>query len=86
MEIPAALNALEGQYNDIRSHFHFGRYDPEKQAFAFQKTVKECFDNEEDQLFNDHVRFLYLNNTQRNDNFLQILWETLSSSPEQNSS
>ena len=85
MEIPATLNALERQYNDIPSHFHFGRYDPQKQAFGFQKIVKECFDKEEDQLFNEHVRFLYLDNSQRNDNFLQTLWETLSSSPEQDS-
>ena len=78
MEIPAALHALEKQYNDLCSKFNFGKYDPREQAEAFQKIVADCFEKEEDQSLTKHVCFLNFDNSHRNENFLQTLWETLS--------
>ncbi|CAF1165094.1 unnamed protein product, partial [Rotaria sordida] len=39
MEIPAALNGLQNQYQCILSHFNFGCFDPVEQARIFREQV-----------------------------------------------
>jgi hypothetical protein len=96
MEIPAALHGLECQYENILSHFHFGKFDPVKQGLAFQKKIEEYLSKEEDQLFFQNILFINFDNSQtlidadpnrifqQTENFLQILWKNLCSSIEDN--
>jgi hypothetical protein len=89
MEIPAALHGLECQYENILSHFHFGKFDPLKQGLAFQKKIEEYFSKEEDQLFFQNILFIHFDNSQtlivqQTEVFLQTLWQNLCSSIEDN--
>ncbi len=90
MEIPAALHGLECQYENILSHFHFGKYDPVKQGLAFQNKIQDYLSKEDDPLFIQNILFINFNNSQilidadRNKNFLETFWDKLCSTIENN--
>jgi hypothetical protein len=83
MEIPAALHGLETQYENVLSHFNFGKFDPFKQGLVFQNKLKNYFSKEEDQIFNENILFIYFDNSNSNKTlqqiqiFIQLLWKNL---------
>ncbi|CAF0831061.1 unnamed protein product [Adineta steineri] len=90
MEIPAALNGLQNQYDNVLSQFHFGRFNPLEQANVFREKVEEFFRNDSDKTWHENILIVSLdkpsviyesnpqNQIQQNRILLQTLWKKLS--------
>ncbi|CAF0778447.1 unnamed protein product [Didymodactylos carnosus] len=75
------------QYEDIQAEFHFGKFDPTKQAQIFQKEVQHYFDQETNTNWHKHIILLPLSipdNDLEKDHtskaLLEILWSKLNAS------
>jgi hypothetical protein len=81
MEIPAALHGLQNQYENIRSHFNFGSFDPLEQAFVFRKEVEKFFSSDQDEnvviVCLDKPSQLDVNRFQQAQILLKTLWMKL---------
>lgn len=83
MEIPAALNGLQNQYQHLLSHLKFGSFDPLEQATIFRETVENLMAKDSDRICHENIILVSmdkptnLGDIQQTNNFLGILWKKI---------
>ncbi|CAF3391060.1 unnamed protein product [Rotaria sp. Silwood2] len=78
MEVPAALNGLQNQYECILSHFNFGRFDPMEQARVFREQILDYQSRDSQAEWHKHIILIPLNEpTENRFRTAQILLRTL---------